>query len=303
MASPFTPPTIPGAQGYPLGLTGVTAATRYVGATASGAPGSGTFAVGDFAIDQSGAVYICTVAGSPGTWSAIGASSTPSTGWIDDSAATWTRTGNQTFTVAGDRTAVFSKGTRLRWTQTTVKYGTVVLSSHAAGTTTVTIALSTDYVLTAAAITVNSYSYVANPEGYPTWFTYTPPLTGSVSDPSLGSAGGFYQSGRFAIVGSAITANIRLTFGTSSPTAGSGVYRIGLPYTIPSGQIYETGGVGFIYDSSAADTWTVVPQLAAGVAYATMTQTQTVTAAQVGAAVPFTWAASDQMALTIAAEI
>lgn len=70
MASPFTPPTIPGAQGYPLGLTGATAATRYVGATASGAPASGAFQVGDFIIDQTGTIYVCTVAGSPGTWAA-----------------------------------------------------------------------------------------------------------------------------------------------------------------------------------------------------------------------------------------
>lgn len=74
MPSPFIPPTVPGAQGYPLGLTGATAATRYVGATASGAPGSGTFAVGDFIIDQSGKVYVCTVAGSPGTWAQAGGS-------------------------------------------------------------------------------------------------------------------------------------------------------------------------------------------------------------------------------------
>lgn len=50
------------------GLTGATAASRYVGATASGAPASGTFIVGDFVIDQTGRVWICTTAGTPGTW-------------------------------------------------------------------------------------------------------------------------------------------------------------------------------------------------------------------------------------------
>lgn len=59
--------------GFPLGLAGATAATRYVGATASGAPAAGTFAVGDFVIDQSGSIYVCTAAGSPGTWSELGA--------------------------------------------------------------------------------------------------------------------------------------------------------------------------------------------------------------------------------------
>lgn len=59
-------------SGYPLGLTGATAATRYAGATSSGAPASGTFAVGDFVIDQTGKVYVCTAAGSPGTWAQAG---------------------------------------------------------------------------------------------------------------------------------------------------------------------------------------------------------------------------------------
>lgn len=60
--------------GLPLGLTGATAATRYVGATASGAPGSGTFAQGDFIVDQTGLMWVCTVAGSPGTWVQVGGS-------------------------------------------------------------------------------------------------------------------------------------------------------------------------------------------------------------------------------------
>src|SRR5208283_497039 len=56
-------------------LTGATAATRYVGGTASGAPASGTFAVGDYVVDQTGKMWVCTVAGSPGTWTQVGAGS------------------------------------------------------------------------------------------------------------------------------------------------------------------------------------------------------------------------------------
>ena len=55
----------------PSGLTGAVAVSRYVGATASGAPVSGTFAVGDFVVDQSGTIWLCTTAGSPGTWVAL----------------------------------------------------------------------------------------------------------------------------------------------------------------------------------------------------------------------------------------
>jgi hypothetical protein len=50
------------------GLTGAVAASRYVGATASGAPTTGTFAVGDFVIARNGHMFICTGAGTPGTW-------------------------------------------------------------------------------------------------------------------------------------------------------------------------------------------------------------------------------------------
>ncbi len=58
------------------GLTGATAASRYVGGTTSGPPTSGTFAVGDFAIDQTGREWICIAAGTPGTWkSSAGAGS------------------------------------------------------------------------------------------------------------------------------------------------------------------------------------------------------------------------------------
>lgn len=55
------------------GITGAVAASRYVGATTSGAPTAGTFAVGDFVLDQTGTIWICVTAGTPGTWSQTGA--------------------------------------------------------------------------------------------------------------------------------------------------------------------------------------------------------------------------------------
>lgn len=54
------------------GITGATAASRYVGAIASGtAPVSGTFVTGDFVIIQTGGIAICTAGGTPGTWTTI----------------------------------------------------------------------------------------------------------------------------------------------------------------------------------------------------------------------------------------
>ena len=58
------------------GLPGATAASRHAGATASGAPTTGTFAVGDYVVDQTGKMYVCTVAGTPGTWVQVGSPTT-----------------------------------------------------------------------------------------------------------------------------------------------------------------------------------------------------------------------------------
>jgi trimeric autotransporter adhesin len=72
----------------PSGLTGAVAASRYVGAVASGAPAAGTFAVGDFTIDQTGTAWVCTVAGTPGTWAQIGPKADTTTGDIQASPGT-----------------------------------------------------------------------------------------------------------------------------------------------------------------------------------------------------------------------
>jgi len=53
--------------GLAAGLTGAIAASRYAGATASGAPASGTFLLGDWTIDQTGAIHVCSTAGTVGS--------------------------------------------------------------------------------------------------------------------------------------------------------------------------------------------------------------------------------------------
>lgn len=53
------------------GLTGAVSGTRLVGATAGGAPLIGTFIIGDFIIDRTGTIWICTSNGTPGTWEAL----------------------------------------------------------------------------------------------------------------------------------------------------------------------------------------------------------------------------------------
>lgn len=50
------------------GLTGATAAMRWVGSTSGGPPASGTFLAGDWITTTSGQIWICNAGGSPGTW-------------------------------------------------------------------------------------------------------------------------------------------------------------------------------------------------------------------------------------------
>ncbi len=58
----------------PAALTGATQAARFAGATTSGAPASGTWAVGDLVAARDGHIFMCISAGTPGTWVDTGGS-------------------------------------------------------------------------------------------------------------------------------------------------------------------------------------------------------------------------------------
>jgi len=142
---------------------------------------------------------------------------------VNDSANAWTRTANTTFTTTGDRTVVFSKGTRLRVTDTTTKYFVVVSSSFGAGVTTVTITGGIDYVL-AANPSAQSYSYAVNPQGYPGYFNHTTTFGGFSADPSA-------VSFVFSVLGSLCNCYLFLTPGTSNATT----FTISLPIAVLQG--------------------------------------------------------------------
>lgn len=64
------------------GLTGATPFSRYVGATLGGPPSSGTFQKGDWVLDiVNWIVWICTAAGTPGTWTQIKAAAVSPQGY------------------------------------------------------------------------------------------------------------------------------------------------------------------------------------------------------------------------------
>ena len=91
-------------------------------------------------------------------------------GWIPAS-ETWTYASPSTITVPTGAASKYQVGDRIKWTQTTVKYGVIV----AVADTVLTIQVNTDYVVANAAISLNYYSHQANPIGYPGWFTMAAP--------------------------------------------------------------------------------------------------------------------------------
>lgn len=109
------------------------------------------------------------------------------TGWTP-ARETWTYVSATSFKITGvDVSTKYKKGTRLKFTQTTVKYGVVVDVSFATDTT-VTILLNTDYVLVASTISDNFYSYQLSPQGYPDWFAISAPTSWTGIDNGAGSA-------------------------------------------------------------------------------------------------------------------
>lgn len=163
------------------------------------------------------------------------------TGWIR-SLVTWTYASASTFTVSGDVTAKFPKGTKIKLTQTSAKYFYVVGASYSAPNTTVTITGGSDYTLANAAITSPMYSYAVTPQGFPDWFNWSPTLAGFSANP----AGATYQ---FRIDGKTVFFLIEQpNNGTSNATN----FTITMPVTndtVPAGNT-----CGLIVDNSVVQT-------------------------------------------------
>jgi hypothetical protein len=98
------------------GITGATAASTYAGGTASGAPTTGAHTLGEFVIDQTGRIWVCTSAGTPGTWVPTGgAQGTVAAPISTASAGTPTSAATETFdAVLGNLTVSLVAGRRYR---------------------------------------------------------------------------------------------------------------------------------------------------------------------------------------------
>ena len=118
------------------------------------------------------------------------------------------------------------------------------------------------------------------------WETYTPTLTASTTNPTLGT--GSSASGKYGRVNKIVCGQGQINFGSSGVSAGSGFYFVSLPITaLASGQVI---GQFQFYDSSSGNVYlgTVISDTTTrGIMYYGAPSTV------VTNSTPFTWAAND----------
>jgi hypothetical protein len=142
-------------------------------------------------------------------------------GWVAAN-ETWTYASATTITVPTNATNRYSVGDKIKLTQTTVKYFYVI----AVSATVLTITGGSDYTLTNAAISANSYSKVASPVGFPQWFAYISTNTGWSSIVT--------NISRFCLVGRVVTMRCYIQ-GISNSTSAS--------ITAPITPVADAGGI------------------------------------------------------------
>lgn len=220
----------------------------------------------------------------------LGWASTPgSDGWTPFS-GTLVYVSASSFKVEGaDWTATFTKGTRIKLTQTSAKYF-VVTSSSFSTDTTVNVTAGTDYTVANAAITSPYYSYDMSPQGYPTSFTYAPsPTNWTVGD-------GTWTRAIFSVVDRRVFVSLKFTFGSTSAMAGS--MAVSTPITIGQSGASDIDvlGVASIRDAGSAmyDATVYYVSSSAVRLYARGAGSTYVGPVGLSSTVPMTWTTSDQ---------
>lgn len=144
---------------------------------------------------------------------------------------TWTYASATSFTIAGvDRTARFPVGTKLKLSQSGIKYFYVTSTSFSTDTT-VNITGGIDYTLANAAITSPFYAYMGTPQGFPTWFAFTPVFANF----TVGNGTVF---GTFKITEREVCGYATLALGSTSAVAGA----LSLTAPVAANTMYSTGG-------------------------------------------------------------
>jgi hypothetical protein len=148
------------------------------------------------------------------------------TGWIKET-DTWVYVASNQFKIVGkDVTARFPTGTKIKLTQTSVKYFYVTACALSGSDTLVTVTGGSDYSLANAAIASTYYSYSTRPQGFPSLFAWTPTWTNLTITGSPIYSGLLSVVGRLAFVEVVINPN----GGTTASTLNS-TYINNLPVT------------------------------------------------------------------------
>lgn len=136
----------------------------------------------------------------------------------------------------------------------------------------------------------------ANQTPFSSWTAYTPVLTASTTNPTLGT--GSTASGYYSQFGKFVFYRFYIAFGTSGVNAGSGTYRISLPVNASTagGAGPTTIGSMFIFDSSTSNAYTGMMGNVANQTYISdIYYAQGGALAALAHNAPWTWAASDQI--------
>jgi len=190
-----------------------------------------------------------------------GVGAIPNDGWIAKS-ETWTRTGNHTFTVSGDVTTTYRKGTKIRYKDGgAYEYGYIYSSSYSSPNTTVTLTTNSNYAMAAATITDTYISYIENPEGHPLWLNWSTTWGGFSANPATYDA-------KYMLLGSMMICAMRMDNGTSNSTT----FTFTLPNNptltcYPSVAVIDNSAdqpVGFFHVASGSTTVNVYKSLFVG---------------------------------------
>lgn len=145
-------------------------------------------------------------------------------GWIS-AGETWAYASATTITVPSGAVAKYSKGDKIKLTQTTVKYFYII----GVADTVLTITGGTSYTLANATITNNYYSHQDSPVGFPSTFSYTSLwLAVSGTNPSIENG---TITSTFWIKGGVCFFNISHTNGSSTTYGNGAIWYWSTPVT------------------------------------------------------------------------
>ena len=152
---------------------------------------------------------------------------------------TWTYASATTITVPAGATSKYQKGDKIKLTQTSVKYFSIVSVAD----TVLTVTGGSDYTVADVAISANYYSKAENPQEFPDWFNWAPTYgaSGSMTYTQVTT-----NVAKFKIIGKCCY----VEFGARGTTGGTASTDITVtPPVIPVSQSFYIGGGATLYDA------------------------------------------------------